>query len=146
MAGADVAWFSDAARGLLLPSDPAVRTHVFESGLRLVMRPCAYPANKLCVWLEVGAGSAAVAFETAPGACYLAVLGAGRGDVRGLSLSAEVDGLPVHDEGGGGRDGLALTFCARRAAQVPLQIDARGSGLLWGLAIWRLPTSGEVSR
>ncbi len=92
------------------------------------------------------AGSAAVAFETAPGACYLAVLGAGRGDVRGLSLSAEVDGLPVHDEGGGGRDGLAMTFCARRAAQVPLQIDARGSGLLWGLAIWRLPTSGEVSR
>jgi hypothetical protein len=84
------------------------------------------------------AGSTLLPAELAPGACYLLLLGVARGDPRALSVSASLENLLLRDEGAQGKDGLALAFCSERSARASFVVEARGAGLAWGAALWRV--------
>jgi hypothetical protein len=87
-------------------------------------------------------GSTSFVSPVEPGACYVAVVAVTRGTPRALSLRAVVGATEHSDERGTG-DGAALTaFCTRDHDRVNLTVDARGSALAWGAALYHM-TSGD---
>jgi hypothetical protein len=104
----------------------------------LVRRGIAPPRSAPLLAFTGLAGATTLRAEIAPGACYLLLLGVARGEARSLTVSGLLDGQPLRDEGGAGKDGLALSFCSQRASSVPLAVETRGGSLVWGAALWRL--------
>jgi hypothetical protein len=91
----------------------------------------------------VGATSFVARVE--PGACYVAVAAATRGEPRGLVLRALV-GAAEHADERGTADGAALvSFCTGDGERVRLTVEARGTAMAWGAALYRM-TSGAWER
>lgn len=97
--------------------------------------PEAQPAS---VEAEGTEGLALVPVELEAGACFL-VLGAHvGGSSTALAGSMTVDGVLHKDDGGGRRSGFAFTACPKTATRTVVRVEARGSGLTWGLSVHRL--------
>lgn len=82
-------------------------------------------------------GPTKIPVELEPGACYLAAVTASRGEMRFLTLSAEVDGKTSFDSNVGLFDGTAVSFCAERGPHALLEVDARGRAVAWVLSVWK---------
>ncbi len=114
-------WGADAKRRMA----GAMRAHHFT------------PAEQPVALYEGVAGSTPIATEVEQGACYVAVVAATRGLPRGFVLRAAV-GASEHADERGTADGAALvSFCAGDHDHVRLTVDARGSALAWGVALYR---------
>ena len=88
-------------------------------------------------WLGlVGATQVPLALE--PGACYLAALGLGDGDVATARLSVDVAGNVFHDDSVDLPRGAAVTFCAQASAKGRAHVLLRGRAANFRLALWRL--------
>jgi hypothetical protein len=87
-------------------------------------------------------GSTSFVQRVEPGACYVAVVAAVRGVPRGLVLRARVSGTEHGDERGTS-DGAALaSFCTGDEDRVRLTVEARGTALAWGLALFHVTSGG----
>lgn len=84
-----------------------------------------------------------------PGACYVAVLAAVRGEPRGLALAALSGSVAAQNHGGPEGDGTLVSFCARSEPRAVIEADSRGSGLVWLYALFqtgRVAALGEPPR
>jgi hypothetical protein len=72
------------------------------------------------------------------GACYVAVVGVARGHARQLQLRALVGGRESTDERGASEEAALVSFCARAHESARLEVLARGTGVSWGLALFRV--------
>jgi hypothetical protein len=91
------------------------------------------------VFLAQGAsGLTPVPFEVEPGACYVAVAALERGHARGVGLRVAMGARSSSDERGTSDDSSAVAFCARDRENVRFEVDARGAGVAWGLAAFRV--------
>jgi hypothetical protein len=79
-----------------------------------------------------------VPFEVEPGACYVAVAALERGHARGVGLRVAMGARSSSDERGTSDDSSAVAFCARDRENVRFEVDARGAGVAWGLAAFRV--------
>ena len=95
------------------------------------------PAQRAVALYEGVAGSTPIVTPVEQAACYVAVAAATRGLPRGIVLRAAV-GASEHADERGTPDGAALvSFCTQDNERVRLTVDARGSALAWGLALYR---------
>jgi hypothetical protein len=88
---------------------------------------------------------ASVAVE--PGACYLALAVALHGEVAALSIAAETAHKISQSRVDPDVPGAGVSFCAGAQNRVLFEVDARGLGLSWMSAIWRIGQTrlGEAS-
>lgn len=84
-----------------------------------------------------GAGATMVPIAVEPGACYFAVAAVNQGHARGLGMRAVLGPRETSDERGAADDAGLVAFCAGDRAQARLEVEARGSGIAWGLAVFR---------
>ncbi len=93
-------------------------------------------------------GSTIVPLETDAGACYVAAVVRLRGEAHGLQISASVGASYSQNRASAELPGTALAFCASSAGPARLDVDSRGLGLVWMLAVWqtgRIPLGQEGS-
>jgi hypothetical protein len=91
------------------------------------------------VLLAQGAsGITPIPVEVEPGGCYVAVVALEQGHARGLGLRAKVGERESVDERGTNDDASAVAFCAEDRDRAHLEVDARSTGVSWGLALFRV--------
>lgn len=91
------------------------------------------------VFLVQGAsGLTPVPLEIEPGACYVAVAALERGHARGLGVRVSVGARESVDERGTNDDASVVAFCAGELDRARVEVEARGSGVSWGLAVFRV--------
>ena len=82
-----------------------------------------------------------------PGGCYLAVAAVTHGRARGLGLRAVTGGREASDERGVNDESGAVAFCVRDRAHARVEVEARGTALSWGLAVFRIGSGiWEIAR
>jgi len=91
------------------------------------------------VFLAQGAsGLTPLAVDLEPGACYVAVAALERGRAHGLGLRVAVAATESVDERGTNEDASAVAFCAGGRDRGRIEVEARSSGVSWGLAVFRV--------
>jgi hypothetical protein len=93
-------------------------------------------------------GMTALPVEVEPGACYLAGVTAVRGEPLGIALAVSSGLHRGQNHAGSEARGTALAFCAGGEERALIEVEARGSGIIWILALWetgRQPI-GEVTQ
>jgi hypothetical protein len=83
-------------------------------------------------------GATPIPFEVEPRACYLALAAVTRGHARGLGMRAVIGARDARDERTTDDDAGAVSFCTGDARRVRIEVEARGTALSWGLALYRL--------
>jgi hypothetical protein len=72
------------------------------------------------------------------GGCYVAVVGVTRGRARQLQLRALVGARESTDERGAAEEAALSAFCIRAHESARLEVLAKGSGVTWGVALFRV--------
>ncbi len=99
------------------------------------------------VFLAEGAsGASSASTPVEPGACYVAALGTVHGRARGVGLRVRLGGREMQGDRGQSLSATAVAFCAGADASAVFDIDARGSGLAWGLALYRMVSAAWTVR
>lgn len=99
--------------------------------------------GNLMVYESLGVpGATLLPVEVEPGACYVAVVAPLRGHSASLALAAAVGDRFAQNHGGLEGRGTALSFCSRSENVAQLEVEARGSGLVWLLAVWQASRLG----
>jgi hypothetical protein len=94
------------------------------------------------IFLAQGAsGLTPVPVDVEPGACYVGVVALEHGHTRGLGLRAMIGARYAADERGTTDDAALVSFCAHDRERAHLEVDARGAGVAWALAVFRLESS-----
>lgn len=91
------------------------------------------------VFVAQGAsGVTPVSFDIEPGGCYVAVMALERGHARGVGLRVTVGARSSADERGPSDEATAIAFCAKGSENARFEVEARGGGVAWGLAAFRV--------
>jgi len=88
-----------------------------------------------------GSGTTVLPLEVESNRCYLLALAPVRGELRTLTVSVDAGATLATEDTNPLSDGAALAFCTRGNTRAMVQVDARGTGLAWALALWPLGTS-----
>jgi hypothetical protein len=107
----------------------------------LHVRHAAEPTNAPIALFQGPAGTTPIALPIEPGGCYLVVAAVTHGHVRGLGVRASVGARDASDERGSEDDAGAVAFCARDQSIARLEVEARGTSVAWGLAVFRLQSA-----
>jgi hypothetical protein len=83
-------------------------------------------------------GATTVPLSVEPGACYVAVVGIARGRARQLQLRATVGARESTDERGASEEAALASFCVRAHESARVEVLSRGTGVSWGLALFRV--------
>jgi hypothetical protein len=113
----------------------------------LLARHVAAPPGEAVALAQGGSGATTVPLAIEPGGCYLAVAAVTHGHARGLGVRAVVGARQASDERGTNDEAGAVAFCARDLSRARLEVEARGTALSWGLAVFRVESGvWEVAR
>jgi hypothetical protein len=104
----------------------------------MFLRHVAVPADDPVYLVQGATGTTPVPLSVEPGACYVAVVGLARGHARQLQLRALVGARESTDERGAAEEAALSAFCVRAHESVRLEVLARGTGVSWGLALFRV--------
>jgi hypothetical protein len=88
--------------------------------------------------VQGASGLTPVPIEIEPGACYVAVAALERGHARGLGVRVSVGARESVDERGTNDDASVVAFCAGEHDRARIEVEARSSGVSWGLALFRV--------
>jgi hypothetical protein len=88
--------------------------------------------------VQGASGSTPIPIEIEPGACYVAVAALERGHAHGLGLRALVGPHESVDERGTNEEASAVAFCAADRDRARIEVEARSTGVSWGLAVFRV--------
>lgn len=83
------------------------------------------------------AGNTPIPLSLLPGSCYVAIVVMARGVSRGIGLRAVLGGREIADDRGPTDVAGLVTFCANEHAKARVDVEARGTGVAWGLAVFR---------
>jgi hypothetical protein len=72
------------------------------------------------------------------GACYLAIVALTHGHARSLQIRTVVGARESSDERGAAEEAALSAFCVNAHEKARVEIHARGTGVGWGLAIFRV--------
>ena len=104
----------------------------------ILQRHLASPRADAVFQAQGGAGTTPVAIPIEPGACYLALVAVVQGQARGIGLRALVGARDASDDRGANDNAGAVAFCALDRNRAVLEVDARGTAMGWGLAVFRV--------
>jgi hypothetical protein len=104
----------------------------------MLARHLASPPDAAVVLAQGAAGTTMVPVELEPGGCYVAVAAVTQGHARGVGVRAIVGARQSTDERGINDEAGAVAFCAREQSRARVEVDARGTALAWGLAVFRI--------
>lgn len=104
----------------------------------MFLRHVAVPADDPVYLAQGATGVTPLPLSVETGACYVAVIGVARGRARQLQLRAFVGGRASTDERGASEEAALAAFCVRAHEKVRLEVLARGIGVSWGLALFRV--------
>ena len=96
---------------------------------------------------EGGSGTTPFPIEVEPGGCYLAVAAVTEGNARGIGVRVLVGARDSTDDRGASDNAGVVAFCAEDRKRAVIEIDARGTSLAWGIAVFRVRSGvWEVAR
>jgi hypothetical protein len=107
----------------------------------MFLRHIAMPPDEAIYLAQGSTGTTPLPLDVETGACYVAVVGATRGRARQLQLRALVGGRESTDERGAAEEAALSAFCVRAHERARLEVLARGPGLGWGVALFRLKSA-----
>lgn len=81
-------------------------------------------------------GRTSLALDVEPGGCYTVIAAVSQGFSRGIGIHAYVGSMESSDERTSTDEWGLVAFCAREHTRARIEIDARGSGVAWGLAAY----------
>ena len=118
---------------------PAIRARL----ARVLFLRHVAPLPDAPVLLGMGStGTTPVSLPVETGGCYVATVGLLRGKARQLQLRAIVGARESVDERGAAEEAALASFCVRDEEQpVRLEVLARGTGVSWGLAVFRVKSA-----
>jgi hypothetical protein len=83
-------------------------------------------------------GLTPVPLEVEPGGCYVAVVAIDHGHTRGVGLRVVIGARTASDDRGSGDESALVSFCAGDRSHARAEVEARGVGIGWGLALFRV--------
>jgi hypothetical protein len=101
-------------------------------------RHVAVPPEDPVYIAQGSSGTTPLPLSVEVGGCYLAVVGVVRGRARQLQLRAFVGPRESTDERGATDEAALSAFCVRAHESAKLEVFARGTGVSWGLALFRM--------
>jgi hypothetical protein len=104
----------------------------------MFLRHVALPSEDPVYLAQGSAGATPIPLSVETGGCYVAVVGIARGHARQLQLRTFIGARESTDERGGAEEAALSAFCVRAHESARLEVLARGSGLAWGLALFRV--------
>ncbi len=107
----------------------------------MFLRHIAVPADDPVYLAQGSSGTTPIPLSVETGGCYVAVVGVTRGHARQLQLRALVGAHESTDERGATEEAALSAFCVRAHESARLEVLARGTGVSWGLALFRVKSS-----
>lgn len=104
----------------------------------MFLRHVAVPADDPVYLAQGSSGTTPLPLSVETGGCYVAVVGITRGRARQLQLRALVGARESTDERGAAEEAALSAFCVRAHESARLEVLARGTGVSWGLALFRV--------
>ena len=104
----------------------------------MLARHLSAPTSEAVFLAEGPSGMTPIPLTLEPGACYFAVVGIDHGHGRGIGLRAMVLARMTADDRSNSDEGALVSFCARDSDHARLEVDARGVGVAWALALFRV--------
>jgi hypothetical protein len=104
----------------------------------MLARNLPRPKRDAVFLAQGGSGTTPLPLPLEPGACYVAVAGVVQGSARGIGLRALVGARDASDDRGASDNAGIVAFCAGDRRRAQIEIDARGTSLAWGLAVFRV--------
>lgn len=104
----------------------------------MFLRHVAVPADDPVYLAQGSSGTTPLPLSVETGGCYVAVVGITRGHARQLQLRALVGARESTDERGAAEEAALSAFCVRAHESARLEVLARGTGVSWGLALFRV--------
>ncbi len=104
----------------------------------MFQRHVAVPADDPVYLAQGSSGITPVPVPVETGGCYVAVVGVARGHARQLQLRAVVGARESTDERGAAEEAALTAFCVRANESARLEVVSRGTGVAWGLALFRV--------
>lgn len=104
----------------------------------MLTRHVAVPADDPVYLAQGGPGLTGLPIPVEVGGCYVAVVGVTHGHARQLLLRTTVGARESTDERGAADEAALSAFCVRAHEAARVEIQARPSGVGWGLAVFRV--------
>jgi hypothetical protein len=104
----------------------------------MFLRHIAVPPDDPVFLAQGSSGTTPLPLSVEAGACYVAVVGLTRGHARQLQLRALSGARESTDERGASDEAALSAFCVRANEATRLEVVARGAGVSWGLALFRV--------
>jgi hypothetical protein len=104
----------------------------------LLLHHVTTPGSEAVLLAQGPSGLTPVPLALEPGACYLAVAAAAHGHSRGIGLHAVVGARYSSDDRGTNDDSALVSFCAKDQSAGRLEVEVRGVGVAWALAVFRV--------
>ncbi len=117
---------------------PEARAHMADA---MRARHVASPRADAVALYQGAPGTTPIALSVEPGACYLAVAAVTHGHARGLGLRVLVGARDASDEREADDEGAVVAFCTHDQALARVEVEARGTSVAWGLAVFRLQSA-----
>ncbi len=104
-------------------------------------RHVAVPADDPVFLAQGASGTTPFPIPVEPGGCYVAVAGVAHGHAKALQLRAIVGARESTDERGAADEAALVAFCAKDSASARIEVHARGPGVGFGLAVYRVKSA-----
>ncbi|HEY8075039.1 MAG TPA: hypothetical protein VIF62_13040, partial [Labilithrix sp.] len=119
---------------------PAIWGPVARSKMARVMfaRHVAVPADDPVYLAQGASGTTPFPLPVEVGGCYVAVAGVTHGHARALQLRALVGARESTDERGAAEEAALTAFCVNAYETARIEVHARGTGVAYGLAVFRV--------
>lgn len=104
----------------------------------MFLRHVTMPPDEPVYIAQGSTGSTPIPLSVETGACYVAVVGISRGHPRQLQLRAILGARESTDERGAADEAALTAFCVRAYESARLEVLARGTGVAWGLSLFRV--------
>jgi hypothetical protein len=101
-------------------------------------RHVAVPADEPVFVGQGASGTTPIPVPVEVGGCYLAVTAVTHGHARSFQLRAIVGARESTDERGATEEAALVAFCVHAHEGARIEVQARGAGVQWGLALYRV--------
>src|SRR5262249_41661891 len=122
---------------------PPARARMAEA---LIARHVLPPASSAVFLTQGPTGNTPFTQAIEPGGCYMAIAAVAQGIPRGIGLRAVLGARDIADDRGPGDEAALVAFCANGRDRVRFEVEARGPGIAWGLALFRVVSGAWAGR